>query len=110
MGLLSKLGNLFSSSGRDDNLLLQGLEHAKADRPQKAIEIYDAVLKSPGASGSVRSRALFNRALAYSALKDDAQAVADLEAVLETDGAPENVLTATRTQLIRVRKRLERRG
>jgi hypothetical protein len=41
-------------------------------------------------------------------MKQDAKAIADLEQVVAMPGAPENVLTAARTQLIRVRNRGER--
>ena len=37
-----------------------------------------------------------------------AKAIADLEEVVATAAAPENVMTAARNQLIRVRSRIER--
>jgi regulator of sirC expression with transglutaminase-like and TPR domain len=108
MGFLGQLANLFSRAGRDDNKLQQAMDHADAKRPEKAIGIYDALLRTSSTSPTVRARALFNRALAYSSLKDDAKAIADLEQVVSMPGTPENVLTAARTQLIRVRNRTQR--
>jgi hypothetical protein len=108
MGLLTKLGNLFSRSGRDDNRLQQAMEHAKAKRPAQAIAIYDSLVSSKGTSPTVRARALFNRALAHSSLKADQKAIADLEEVVSMSGTPENVLTAARNQLVRVRNRVQR--
>jgi hypothetical protein len=108
MSFFSRLTNLFSRSGRDDNLLQQGMAHATAHQPERAIVIYDSLVNSKSSGAIIRSRALFNRALAHSAMKNDQKAIADLEQVVGMPGAPENVLTAARTQLIRVRNRGER--
>jgi hypothetical protein len=108
MGFFGQLLNLFSRAGRDDNRLKQGMDHAHANRPEKALDIYNEILNSKGIGPVVRARTLFNRALAHSALKNDVKAIADLEEVLATQAVPENVLTAARNQLIRVRSRIER--
>src|SRR6184192_3277037 len=108
MSFIGQLANLFSRSGRDDNRLQQAMNHAEAKRPEQAIPIYDSLLKTKGTSRVVRARALFNRALAHSALKDDKKAVADLEEVVGMEGAPENVMAAARNQLVRVRNRIQR--
>ena len=108
MGIFKRLQNFFTRSGREDNLMRQGMEHASANQPAKAIEVYDALVSSQTTSPTMRSRALFNRALAYSSMKDDEKAIADLEQVVGMPGVPENVLTAARTQLIRVRNRGDR--
>jgi len=108
MGLLGQLANLFSRSGRDDNRLNQAMENAHAKRPAEAIAIYDSLISSKGTSPTVRARALFNRALARSSLKEDEKAIADLEQVVAMPGTPENVLTAARNQLVRVRNRVQR--
>jgi len=105
MGLLDRITGLFSRGGRDESLLLQGLEHAKAKRPQDAIAIYNRLLDSRSTNEATRARALFNRALAYSALDDDAKALADLQRVLSLPDLPENVQNAARSQLARVRRR-----
>ena len=108
MGFLGQLANLFSRSGRDENRLQQAMDHAHAKRPEKAIELYDALVNSKGTSAAVRAKALFNRALAHSSMKDDAKAVADLKEVIAMLATPENVLSAARTQLVRVQNRMQR--
>jgi len=108
MSFFGSLANLFTRSGRDDNLLRQGMDHAKANRPAKAIEVYSSLVGSKVTSPTVRSRALFKRALAYSSMKDDKKSIADLEKVLAMPGVSENVAIAARTQLARVRNRAER--
>lgn len=107
MGLLSTLSSLFSGAARDNRLLLQGIEHAKNNRPERAVEIYNKLLSSKSASRTVRARALFNRALARSSMSDDEQALADLEQLLLMPDLPENVQSAARAQIVRVRKRSE---
>jgi hypothetical protein len=108
MAILSRLANLFSRSGRADNRLQQAMDLAHAKRPADAIAIYDGLLSSKGTNATVRAKALFNRALAYSSLKDDQKAIADLEGVVTLAGAPENVISAARNQLVRVRNRVQR--
>jgi hypothetical protein len=108
MGFFAHLANLFTRFGRDESRLKQAMDHAHAKRPDKAIAIYDALVHAKGTSAVVRSRALFNRALAYSSIKDDAKALADLKEVIAMPAAPENVVTAARTQLIRVQNRMQR--
>ena len=107
MSFFSKLAGLFSRSSREENLLLEGVEHAKAKRPEKALEIFNSLLTTPTLSASVRASALYNRALAYSALDQDDKAMADLQKVLTLPGCPENVLTAAKTRIARVKKRAE---
>jgi tetratricopeptide (TPR) repeat protein len=109
MGFLGQLANLLTRAGRDDNRLLHGMAYAEAKRPDKAVEIYDLLLARKTTS-TVRARALFNRALAHSALKEDGKAIADLEQVVSMPATPENVLNAARTQLARVRNRIDRQG
>jgi tetratricopeptide (TPR) repeat protein len=105
MGVLQQLAGLFSKSSRDDNVLNEALAHAKAKRPDKAIAIYNRLLDSPGTSARTRASALFNRALAYSAQDDDQKAIVDLERCLALPDLPDNVESAARSQLARVRRR-----
>lgn len=107
MSFFGKLTGLFSRSSREENLLLEGVEHSKAKRSEKAIEIFNSLLATPTLSPTVRASALYNRALAYSALDEDDKAIADLEKVLVLPGCPDNVQTAARTRMARVKKRAE---
>ena len=107
MGFLNQIGSMFTRSGREEALLDQAMEHAKNKRPEKALEIYESMLKTRSLSSSLRARVLFNRALVHSALKNDDQAVADLEAVLKLPDVPDNVQTAAKERLTRLRKRSE---
>ena len=107
MSFFSKLAGLFSRSSREENLLLEGVEHSKAKRPEKALEIFNSLLATPTLNATVRASALYNRALAYSAMDEDDKAMADLQKVLALPGCPENVQTAARTRMARLKKRAE---
>jgi tetratricopeptide (TPR) repeat protein len=108
MGIFSRFANLFTKRGRNNELLLKGMAHANAGRIEQAIGIYDSLVEANSSGDVVRARALFNRALAYSSLKNDEQAIADLNEVLTLPHLPKNVQEATRDQLMRVRKRLDK--
>jgi len=92
--------------GSEDSRLLKGVDLAKAGQPEKAIEIYNALI-AKSSSDTVRARAKFNRALAHSAMKNDDLALKDLQEVLASPQLPENVQQAARSQLARVKKRGE---
>jgi len=105
MDLLNRLANWFSRGGRDENQLEKALELAKSKQPAEALAIYNDLIISPGTSSAVKARALFNRALAYSSLKDDARAAADLKQLGTLADVPENIRTAARNQLVRLTNR-----
>jgi hypothetical protein len=103
MGLFSSITSLFTSGG-DDARLLKAMELAKGGKAEQALEIYNSIL-AKSSDDTVRSRALFNRALAHSSMKNDDLATKDLQDVLANPKTPENVQTAARSQLARVKKR-----
>jgi hypothetical protein len=109
MSFFSRLGGLLTRSGRDEDQLRQAMDHAKNDRPKQALEIYTALIDAKGTSADVRARALFNRALAHSALNKDDRAIVDLTQLLAQPNVAENVQVAARSQLTRVKKRAEKR-
>jgi hypothetical protein len=105
MEFLKGLANWFSRGGRDENLLEKAMELAKNKQPGEALVIYNDLLTSPGTNSETKARALFNRALTYSALKDDARASADLKQLTTLPDVPENIRTAARNQLVRLANR-----
>ena len=105
MDLLNRLTNWFSRQGRDENQLNMALELARGGDPAKAIEIYGDVLRGESTSATTKARALFNRALAYSSLNEDPRAIADLKQLTALADIPENVRSAARTQLVRLKNR-----
>src|SRR5690349_2338513 len=107
MSFFGKVAGLFSRSSREESSLLEGVEHVKAKRPEKALDIFNSLLATPAVSTTVRASALYNRALADCALDDDEKAIDDLKKGLALPGCPDNVLTAAKTRMARVKKRAE---
>lgn len=73
-----------------------------------AIADYSAAIESPTIPADVKAMALYNRALAYSAVDDHAKAADDLAAVLEMPKLPENIKTAATERRERIRRRDEK--
>ena len=88
-------------------LLLEGVEHVKGKRPEKGVEIFNSLLATPTLSPTVRASALYNRALAFSAMNEDDKAMADLQKCLLLPGLPDNVQTAAKARMARMKKRAE---
>jgi hypothetical protein len=105
MQFINRLTNWLSRTGRDENQLERALDLAKDKQPTEALEVYNDLLTSPGISPSIRARALFNRALSHSSLKNDSRAVIDLKQLLSLPAIPENIRTAARNQLARLASR-----
>jgi tetratricopeptide (TPR) repeat protein len=105
MGLLTGLKSLFSARGRCLASYERGLGKAKRDDFEGAIEDYTAALAMANIPVDVRAMVLFNRGLAYSAIRDEDKAKVDLQAVIQLTGAPSAVVTAAREKIERMRRR-----
>ncbi len=106
MGLFSRILGLFGGDNAEAQLK-KGLDLAKAGKPDAAISLYDGLLEA-ATDADFRARVLLNRALAYHAMSDDAQAEQDLKLVLASHQATESVRAAAREKLARVQKRMLR--
>jgi len=73
-----------------------------------AIADYSAAIEAPQIPADVKAMALYNRALAYSAMGEDAQTAEDLAAVQAMPGLPENIKTAAQQRRGRIRRRDEK--
>ncbi len=83
---------------------------AKKDDFRGAILDYSASLRAAGLPTDVKAMALYNRALAYSAIHEDAKAAEDLATVLKVPGLPENIKVAASRRRERIRRRYEGTG
>jgi len=81
---------------------------AKADKRDYdgAIADYSAAIQMAKIPADVKAMALYNRALSYQAIQENAKSSEDLAAVLEMTGLPENIRVAAEQR----RKRVERRS
>jgi tetratricopeptide (TPR) repeat protein len=106
MGIFARLLILFGS-GSLEARLKQGLDLAKAGKPDAAIKVYDELLER-AKDDDLRARILFNRALAYHAMSDEGQAEHDLKLVIACNQASEGVRSTAREKLARVQKKMLR--
>ena len=73
-----------------------------------AIADYSAAIRAPDIPTDVKAMATYNRALAYSAIQEDAKAAEDLAAMLEMPGLSEEIKTAAHKRRVRIKMRNER--
>jgi tetratricopeptide (TPR) repeat protein len=105
MNLLSWLKGLFSSRTRSLAGYRSGMAKAKAGDFAGAVEAYTQTIEASGIPPDVVGMATYNRALAYSALKEFEKADADLKKVLAMKGLPDNIKLAASQRQERIRRR-----
>ena len=110
MGLIQWLASLVSNRGRAMSQYRAGMAKARRQDYRGAIADYTLAIESGEAPTDVRGMAAYNRALAYTALGEDAKAAEDLAAMLKMPGLPENIVHEARQRRERLRRRLNRDG
>jgi hypothetical protein len=80
---------------------------SKQDYPG-AIADYTSAVEAQHAPDDVIAMAIYNRALAFSAIQENEKAANDLDTVLKMPGLAVEVETAARKRRERIRKRSER--
>lgn len=105
MSILSWLTGWFSQRGKALTQYRSGMAKAKKLDFAGAIVDYSATIQAPGIPSDVLAMALYNRALAYSALHEDEKAASDLTRVLSTPELPENIKVAAIQRRERIRRR-----
>ncbi len=108
MKILRWLKGFLSHRGKALALYRSGMTKANRKDFEGAITDYSAVIDSLNAPPNVKAMAVYNRALAYSAIHQDENAAKDLDAVLKMPHLSEDVKTAARRRKERVRKREQR--
>lgn len=108
MKILRWLKSRTSPERRANWLYRRGMLNAKLKQHQKAINDYSTVIETDGISPSLKSMALFNRALVYHAKNREREAGEDLNRLLSLSGAPGDVKTEARRKLLRMKKAADR--
>jgi tetratricopeptide (TPR) repeat protein len=108
MSFTTWLKSLFSHRGKALSQYRSGMAKAKKRDYAGAVADYSAAIESPQIPPDVRGMALYNRALAYSAMNKDDKAAEDLAAVLTIPGLPESINTAAQQRRERIRRRNEK--
>ena len=97
-----------SPRGKALALYRGGMAKASQRDYEGAIADYSAAIEAPQIPPDVKGMAIYNRALAYSAIHEDDKAAEDLAADLEMSGLPEHIRTAAEQRQQRIRRRREK--
>jgi hypothetical protein len=107
MSFTTWLKSWCSHRGKALALYRKGMAKAKRRDYDGAIADYSAAIGEPHIPADVKAMAMYNRALACSAIGEDAKAAEDLAALLEMPGLPENIQMAAQQRRERIRRRNE---
>lgn len=108
MGLIDRFKALLSRRGKALSWYRAGLARANACDYEGAIQSYTSAIETPDCPADVRGMAIYNRALAYAAVREDIRAADDLAAVLTIPGVPQNIKKEAQQRCARLRRRAER--
>lgn len=108
MNLIRWIKGLFTHRGKALALYRAGMVKANERDYSGAIADYSAAIRAPEIPTDVKAMALYNRALAYSAIHEDIKAADDLSAMLEIPGLSEKLKKEANQRRERIRKRDER--
>ncbi|RMF40936.1 MAG: hypothetical protein D6753_10645 [Planctomycetota bacterium] len=110
MPLFRRILGLFTARGKSLARYRAGMEKAKAKDYQGAIADYTAVIDAANTPADVQAMATYNRALAYSALHEEALAEEDLSTILNRPDLPEDIKVAAQQRRERLLRRKRREG
>jgi hypothetical protein len=110
MNFTTWLKGFFSHRKQALSLYRSGMVKANNRDYDGAIADYSAAIQVGNIPKDVKAMAIYNRALAYSAIHDDERATDDLATVLETPGLPANIKTHAEQRREWIRQRDQRRA
>ena len=108
MSLTTWIQSFLSHRGKAISLYRSGMAKANERDYEGAIADYSAAIEMAKIPADVRAMAIYNRALAYSAIDDEVKSVEDLSTLLDLPGVPENIRTAVQQRRERLRRRSEK--
>jgi hypothetical protein len=108
MNVMRWLRDLITHRGKALSRYRAGMAKAKQGDFDGAIADYSAAIRAPDIPTDVKAMAIYNRALAYSAIHEDAKAAEDLAALLEMRGLSEAMRTAAHQRRVRIQMRDDR--
>lgn len=105
MSFVSWIKNRLSHRGKALSLYRSGMAKANKHDYGGAIADYSDAIQSPHIPDDVKAMALYNRALAYSAIHEEEKSDEDLTAVLEMPGLAKNIKMEAQERRERIRRR-----
>lgn len=107
MSWFAGVSKLFGGGDNSPEALYQrGLKMAKAGDLAGALKTYTQVLEMQQTPPEIRAMCQLNRAQIHTSRRDNAHALEDLRAVLETKGAPAEVISVAKDKLTRLERRM----
>ncbi|MBC8356929.1 MAG: hypothetical protein H8E66_33575 [Planctomycetes bacterium] len=104
MNVFKLLTGRFSSRGKALAFYKRGMASSKEHDHQSAIDDYTTAIGLQDVPLDVKAMALYNRALVYAAMGDDAKATADLDAVLDMETALPKIKAEAKRKLVRMQR------
>lgn len=108
MKFLKRFTDRFTARGRVLALVDQGMKLAKKNESGKAIELYSTVINSSEAPRDVIAMAMFNRALALTAIDNLEEAKQDLTAIIAMPESLTQIKRSASDKLVRMKRKIER--
>lgn len=105
MSVTNWIKSLLSHRGKALQQYRSGMAKAKKGDYAGAISDYTASLRATEIPPDVKAMALYNRALAHSAIGENGKAADDLAVVLGMPGLPDNIKIAAGQRRERIRRR-----
>ena len=105
MRIVDWLKSRLSRRAKFISLYRNGMSKAKKGDFAGAVSDYTSAIDASGISNDVLGMALYNRALAYSAIQESDKAAEDLTRALSIPGLPENIKVAAIQRQERIRRR-----
>lgn len=105
MSFIRWVQSWLSHRGRALSEYRSGIKKAGKHDYQGAIADYTTVIEGEDTPADLKTMAIYNRALAFSAIHEDDKAAHDLDTVLKMPGVSERVKTAVMRRRERIRQR-----
>ncbi len=105
MNLIRWIKSWLTHRGKALSLYRAGMAKANHRDYHGAIADYSDAIRAPNIPIDVKAMAIYNRALAYTAINEDEKAAEDLAAMLEMPGLSENIKTEARHRRERIKRR-----
>jgi hypothetical protein len=109
VNFFKSIARRLTARGRALSQVDRGMICAKKNNPDEAIKHYADVINSSTSPRDVQAMALFNRALVYTSIGKDRQAVEDLKAVLRMPETIAKIKKSASDKLVRMQRKLERK-
>lgn len=107
MSFVGWIKGLLSNRGKALSLYRAGMVKANRRDYRGAIADYSAAIEAPSIPSDVKAMAVYNRALAYSAIDEVDKSAEDLATVLAMPDLPDNIKMAAQQRRERIRRRNE---